>query len=146
LFVAYLLLKIFYKNEFRKLSRNLQENFESKTKPDSKLSRITKISFVLFVSLLFLKILLTVLNINILNFDLRLIYIAIISAIPLILFGSRRYEIVRNIDWHTMLFFAAMFVLMQSVLDTNLFQNLIKERNLDVYSIPVIFAMSVILS
>ncbi len=146
LFVAYLLLKIFYKNEFRKLSRNQQENFESKTKPDSKLLLITKISFVLFVSLLFLKILLTVLNINFLNFDLRLSYIALISAIPLILFDSRRYEIVRNIDWHTLLFFAAMFVLMQSVWDTNFFQNLIKEGNLDISSIPVIFAMSVILS
>ena len=146
LFVAYLLLKIFYKNEFRKLSRNQQENFESKTKPDNKLSIVTKISFVLFVSLLFLKILLTVLNINILNFDLRLSYIALISAIPLVLFCRKRYEIVRNIDWHTLLFFAAMFVLMQSVWDTNFFQNLIKEGNLDISSIPVIFAMSVILS
>jgi len=146
LFVAYLLLKIFYKNEFGKLSRNLQENFESKTNSDTKLSFITKISFVLFVSLLFLKILLTVLNINFLNFDLRLSYIAIISAIPLILFSSRRSEIVRTIDWHTLLFFAAMFVLMQSVWDTNFFRNLIKEGNLNIYSIPVLLTITVILS
>ncbi|OQX22042.1 MAG: hypothetical protein BWK75_01765 [Candidatus Altiarchaeales archaeon A3] len=146
LFVAYLLLKIFYKNEFMKLSRNLQEISESKTKPDFKLSLITKISFVLFVSLLFLKILLTVLNINILNFDLRLSYIAIISAVPLILFSSRRSEIIRNIDWHTLIFFVAMFVLMQSVWDTNFFQNLIEEGNLDISSIPVLLTISVVLS
>ncbi len=77
---------------------------------------------------------------------MRLSYIAIISAIPIILFSSRRSEIVRTIDWHTLLFFAAMFVLMQSVWDTNFFQNLIKEGNLDISSIPVLLTITVILS
>ena len=39
-----------------------------------------------------------------------------------------------------------MFVLMQSVWDTNFFQNLIKEGNLNIYSIPVLLTITVILS
>ncbi|WOF17359.1 anion transporter [Methanoplanus sp. FWC-SCC4] len=48
--------------------------------------------------------------------------IAIISALPLLLFSKKRMEILREADWHTLLFFAAMFVLMQSVWNTGFFQ------------------------
>jgi len=140
LFIAYALLKFFYKKEFHKIEF-LGEK-ENKIE-HSKLSFIVKISFALFVFLIFLKILLPFLNIN---FDLRLSYIAVISSIPIILFSKERFEIVKNVDWHTLIFFASMFVLMQSVWNTNFFQNLIEKENLDVSSIPVIITISVILS
>jgi len=140
LFIAYALLKFFYKKEFHKLEF-LSEK-ENKIE-HSKLSFIVKISFALFVFLIFLKILLPFLNIN---FDLRLSYIAVISSIPIILFSKERFEIVKNVDWHTLIFFASMFVLMDSVWNTNFFQNLIEKENLDVSSIPVIITISVILS
>jgi len=49
-------------------------------------------------------------------------------------------------DWHTLIFFAAMFILMQSVWDSGFFQATINNLNLDVTSADSIFAVSTLLS
>lgn len=54
-------------------------------------------------------------------------WIAITAAIPVLVFSKERIRLLRNIDWHTLIFFAAMFVLMQSVYNTGFFQGLIPE-------------------
>ncbi|HOJ95793.1 MAG TPA: SLC13 family permease [Methanospirillum sp.] len=49
-------------------------------------------------------------------------YIAIIAAMPVLLCSSDRISVLKNLDWCTLIFFASMFVLMQSVYDTGFFQ------------------------
>ncbi|WP_214083685.1 SLC13 family permease [Methanothrix sp.] len=77
---------------------------------------------------------------------LPLTYIAIFSALPVILFSRRRWEIMRNIDWCTLVFFAAMFVLMESVWSSGVFQGIMRESSAGFGSIPAILALSVFLS
>lgn len=77
--------------------------------------------------------------------EFRLTYIALVAAAPILIFSRRRIEILKNIDWYTLIFFAAMFVLMKSVWDLGFFQSFIG-FNPNITSIPTILATSVIVS
>ena len=70
--------------------------------------------------------------------------IAVIAAVPILLFSPQRREIVRKIDWYTLLFFAAMFVLMESVREAGFFQSLIGPGVIS--SVPAILCVSVTVS
>jgi Na+/H+ antiporter NhaD/arsenite permease-like protein len=108
LLLAYLLLKFFYKDQFQsKLLQIRPEQIE-----DPRLAVLCKISFILLIILILAKIAAVLLGIGA---EFRLTYIALISALPILLFSSRRWEVMRKIDWCTLIFFAAMFVLMESV-------------------------------
>jgi Na+/H+ antiporter NhaD/arsenite permease-like protein len=76
----------------------------------------------------------------------RLTYIALISSLPILIFSQRRMEVVRNIDWHTLVFFASMFVLMASVWQSGVLQSMIDKTDVNVTQVPMILALSVILS
>jgi Na+/H+ antiporter NhaD/arsenite permease-like protein len=56
--------------------------------------------------------------------DVPLSVVALAGALPVLLFSPRRAHLVRAIDWSTLVFFAAMFVLMASVWQTGVFQQL----------------------
>jgi Na+/H+ antiporter NhaD/arsenite permease-like protein len=100
-------------------------------------------SFAIILALISIKILIVILKIN---FDFRLLYIALIGMLPIVLFSEKRIEIIKKIDWYTLIFFAAMFILMQSVWQTGIFQEIITRSNMDITSIPSIFAVSIVLS
>jgi Na+/H+ antiporter NhaD/arsenite permease-like protein len=70
--------------------------------------------------------------------------IALCAAAPVILLGPDRVKLLKNIDWFTLVFFAAMFVLMESVWQTGFFQSFVDEGM--VTSIPMILGTSVIIS
>ena len=70
--------------------------------------------------------------------------IAIGAALPILLFSPLRFEILRAIDWCTLVFFAAMFVLMASVWQTGYFQSLVSGPMLS--SVPLLLATSVVVS
>jgi Na+/H+ antiporter NhaD/arsenite permease-like protein len=70
--------------------------------------------------------------------------IAICAAAPVIIFSPRRFSLLRAIDWPTLVFFAAMFVLMQSVWQTGFFQSLVNGGSIS--SVPLILGTSVIIS
>ena len=70
--------------------------------------------------------------------------IAVAGALPLVVFSNQRVVIVRNIDWPTLVFFASMFILMQSVYLTGFFQAGLDFTGLQ--SIPLILASSVLIS
>jgi Na+/H+ antiporter NhaD/arsenite permease-like protein len=53
---------------------------------------------------------------------------------------------VRHIDWYTLIFFAAMFVLMESVWLTGFFQSLITQFDVDITALSMIFVVSILLS
>ena len=98
---------------------------------------------MLLIALILVKIGLVFLEIRI---DFRLTYIALIAALPILLFSSKRKEIIQNIDWHTLIFFAAMFVLMESVWQTGFFQNTIAALDVNITSLLMIFSVSIVLS
>jgi len=139
LFAAYFLLKLFYREEFHNGTLN---HFKEPIK-DEKLAGLSKASLILIVFLVAAKILTVFLGIKI---DFRLTYIALISALPVLLLSPRRFEMVKKIDWHTLVFFAAMFVLMQSVWNTGFFQSIIAGLNINITSVAMILVVSVVLS
>ena len=75
LLLAYLLLKFFYKEQFQ--NRSL-EIYQAKV-VDAKLAFLSKISFILLMVLIFVKIAMVLLEFGV---EFRLTYIALISALP----------------------------------------------------------------
>ena len=81
-----------------------------------------------------------------LEIDFKLTYIALIAALPVIVFIPKRPGMLKRIDWYTLVFFASMFVLMQSVWDSGVFQSVLEATHLNLASTGVIFTVSVLLS
>jgi Na+/H+ antiporter NhaD/arsenite permease-like protein len=139
LFLAYLLLKLFYRRHFRSVL--LTDSPEPIA--DRKLALLSKISLALMLSLVVAKIVLVCTGLQI---DFRLTYIALVSALPVILLSRKRLGIIRRIDWYTLVFFTSMFILMQSVWNSEVFQSMVGSMDLDLDSVGVIMAASVLLS
>lgn len=78
------------------------------------------------------------------GFELPLTWIAVAGALPVLVGTPQRVTVVRNMDWSTLVFFAAMFVLMQAVWDTGALQLWIGVG--DVTSVPSILWGSALLS
>ena len=139
LVLAYLLLRLFYKSQFQHTAIEVPKECIS----DPALANISRISIIILLILILAKVLAVTVQSN---QQFSLTYIAIFSALPVILFSSRRWEIMKHIDWCTLVFFAAMFVLMDSVWRSGFFQSMMEESSLGFGSIPVILALSVFLS
>jgi len=139
LLVAYVLIRLFYHKHFH----HTPVNHTPETITDPKLAALAKVSLILLVTLVAMKIALVFLNVDI---DFRLTYIALAAALPLVIFSPKRFTIIRRIDWFTLAFFTAMFILMQSVWDGGVFQSLISETNMNLASTGVIMGVSIILS
>jgi Na+/H+ antiporter NhaD/arsenite permease-like protein len=139
LFLTYLILKFFYRGHLK----NEPLNYSADPITDPKLAQLSKISLIIIVILVLAKIITSLLGLGI---DFRLTYIALAAALPLILLSPRRLGIVRRIDWTTLIFFAAMFVLMESVWDSGYFQNVIADLHLNLQSVGIIMAVSIVLS
>jgi Na+/H+ antiporter NhaD/arsenite permease-like protein len=106
-----------------------------------KLYKVTSISLALILLLIILKIALVFFGI-----DFRLTYIALAGAAPILIYRiiGRNFHITRRIDWSTLIFFAAMFVLMESVWMTGYFQGLIGGH--DITGKPAIFVIGIVIS
>jgi Na+/H+ antiporter NhaD/arsenite permease-like protein len=139
LFLTYLLLKFFY----RKHLKNQPLNHSTEPITDPKLARLSKVSLIIIVVLVLAKITTSLVGLGI---DFRLTYIALAAALPIILLSPRRFGIVRGIDWTTLIFFAAMFVLMQSVWDSGYFRSVIASLYLNLESVGIIMVVSILLS
>lgn len=135
LFIAYALLKIFYRRAFTAAVLNHCEEPIS----DPRLALLSRISLIVILVLIAAKIIAVFAGV-----EFRLTYIALAAALPIILFSPQRFSVVRHIDWTTLVFFAAMFVLMQSVWDTGFFQAAAQGR--DLTGIPMILGASIVLS
>jgi Na+/H+ antiporter NhaD/arsenite permease-like protein len=72
--------------------------------------------------------------------------IALLAAAPVLAFSERRVEMVRKVDWETLVFFAAMFVLMESVWESGVLQSFFTLFGDGITSIPVILGLSVVVS
>jgi len=143
LLAAYFLLKLFYRKEFHRMP------LTHSTEPisDRGLARLSKVSLCLMVALIVAKIATVLADLQI---DFRLTYIALASALPIIVLSPKRLGVIRRVDWHTLIFFASMFILMTSVWDSDIFQSAINsmqnDMHLDFASRDVILTVSVLLS
>jgi len=149
LFLTYFILKLFYKKEFR--ATDLQPSIEHITHEN--LSKVARVSLILVIVLIVTKIALVFVNLFVnVGFEFRLTYIALIGCSPILIYRlmlkkkKYRFHILRKIDWFTIIFFASMFVLMESVWQTGFFQNLISTLSLDMTNIIIIMIISVIVS
>lgn len=139
LLLAYLLLRLFYRDQFSHCPLQIcQEKIR-----DPKLARLSRISVILLLVLISAKILAVIFGSG---EEFRLTYIAVLSALPIILFSRRRFDVLKNIDWSTLVFFAAMFVLMDSVWRSGAFQSFLAGNSVSYASIPAILALSVLFS
>ncbi len=118
LFVAYLLLRVFYRSEFDKRI----EVREVSPIMDKRLASLSKVSLVILVALIPVQSLSTFLHFPI-KFELS--YISLIASLPILLFSRKRIDIVKGIDWTTIIFFISLFVVVGAVWNSNVIQNYI---------------------
>jgi len=138
--IAFVFLKLFFRNEFR---AQININNDTETQDDTQLIILSKIALAVIFFLIVVKILF---GLFIPLIELRLSLIALIACIPILIVSRQRTKIIRNIDWTTLIFFVAMFVLMASVWQSGVFQELIENLSLDITSIPVILFIGVVFS
>ncbi len=139
IFAAYFILRVFYRNEFH--DSKLTHVYEPIK--DKNLAMLSKYSLIIVIILAGLKTTISLLH---LGFDLNLTDIALLGSLPVLIFSRKRFEIIKHIDWHTLIFFAAMFVLMKSVWLTGFFQQFIGQNVDGITSIHSVLGISVILS
>jgi len=106
---------------------------------DAALSRLSMISFGLVLVFILLRVILTFFGI-----ELPYVFISIAAVLPLVFFSRRRFELLREVNWSTLLFFVSMFVLMAAVWNTEFIQNILPASGLT--SVPALFGVSVIVS
>ncbi|MFN3603932.1 MAG: SLC13 family permease [Leptonema sp. (in: bacteria)] len=137
LFLLFLILKLFFKEEFQKIKWIHQ-------KPPSKKSHLvflSKSSLFIVTFLILFKIIIIIFR---LPFDFDLVYIALLGSLPILLGSKERWKIIKGIDWTTIIFFISMFVLMQSVWNTNSIQKFLK--NYELHNLLNLVVISILLS
>lgn len=139
LLVAYVWLKLLYRKEFSKPA-SVGPAVRIK---DPHLAKLCKFSLGLALGLIILKILLVTLGSDC---DIRLTFIALASAAPILLFARHRRRVLMGVDWGTLAFFVAMFVLMAAVWDSDIIQSFISDMGINLLSIAAILVISVLLS
>lgn len=110
---------------------------------DPKLARLARLSLCLLIGLIIVKIILVSLRSPI---QINLSHIALIAALPPILLSPARLSLLKSLDWATLVFFAALFVLTASVWQTGIMQRQVDALALDLTSVPAIMLLSTSLS
>lgn len=138
LLIAYAVLKLFFREEFGKST--LTQSEEVITDPE--LASASKSALSILLVLIACKIFLVEFS-PAWDFDLR--WIALFSALPVLL-NRKRVEVLKNIDWSTLVFFVSMFVLMKSVWISGTCQELLARMSPQLGSVSMILALSIGLS
>ena len=134
---AFTVLRLFYAREFS--SRPADPDADVTC--DNSLFFLTKCSLAIILVLAAINIASSLAG---MMMPLTLPLIAICAAAPILLFSPRRFSVLRSIDWPTLVFFAAMFVLMESVWQAGFFQSFVDGGSIS--SVPVILTTSIIIS
>ena len=137
LLIAYAIIRIFYVREFTPLQ--LEDRLPVTC--DSRFMHICQCSLGIIITLVVTNVILSLIGAG---FFITIPLIALCAAVPILVLSEKRGEVVRGIDWYTLVFFAAMFVLMGCVWQTGFFQSFIDWSV--VSSVPTILATSVVIS
>jgi len=139
IFVAFFVIKFFYGDYLR---GEVEGKWQVSIK-DERLVRIARTSLWVILLLILLKVGFVVVGVD---YEFRLTYIAVGGMLPILLLSKKRVEIIKKVDWSTLLFFIGMFILMDSVWRTGFFQGIIKMWGGELTSLPVIFGVSILIS
>ncbi len=137
--VVYIVLRVYWPSAF--LPRRLSD--EAPVLRDSRLAGLSRAALAIIALLVALKVALAFAGYG---DGLSLTYIAVAAASPILLLSRRRLLVLKGVDWRTLVFFASMFVLMESVWDSGFFQAGINGLAEGLESVPMILAVSVVLS
>ncbi|MDD1702365.1 MAG: anion transporter [Methanoregula sp.] len=137
--VTWIVLRLFYRNSWASGTVDAEPGRE--TRVDPALTRIVRVSLAILIGLALFNIAASLVT-GALAIPLPLIALA--AALPILAFSRERVAVLKSIDWCTLVFFAAMFVLMAAVWQTGFFQSLAGTGGLT--SVPAILATSVIIS
>lgn len=124
LFILYFFMLVIYKKEIHKIPL-IHEKEELE---DPFLAKLCRISLIFLLFAILLKIIIIFIKPDI---NLPLTYIAIFGLIPVLYGLPQRLNLLKNIDWGTLIFFVGMFILMKAIWNTNLIQNFLKTHNID---------------
>ena len=139
--IVYLFLRIAFRRE--PWNRPVPSDEIDLTDPG--LAKIAKLSLAIMVAGIALEIVLSsglISGNSVTRVPLTLIAVA--AALPIIVLSERRMEIIRGIDWRTLVFFGSMFILMAAVYATGYFQGMIPGEGSR--PVPVLFITGVIVS
>lgn len=114
--ISYTTLRIAYRSEFHATPLS----HEPEDISDPPLARLARLALWIIGGLVLVKVVLFAAG---LQGAPGLVWIALFAAAPILAFSPRRLRVLAGVDWSTILFFAAMFVLMQSVWDSPLLQS-----------------------
>ena len=135
LFIAWLIVRFFYPPSEECFLPPSEEPVR-----DPSLARLAKLSLTIILILVGIRIIAGFIAWT----PFPLMIIALTAAAPVLIASHKRIEILKKVDWYTLVFFASMFVLMQSVYNTGFFQSAIDYSM--VTTVPVIMTVSVIVS
>jgi len=140
LIATYLVLKLVFRQQFVEAVPLIHQPVKLL---DRKLAKLARVSLAILIGSI-------VINITLSSFNsaksIQLSHIAMMAALPPLLFGSRRWQLLKSVDWPTLLFFAGMFVLMASVWQTGIAQQLLADLKIDMATIPAIMLLSTLFS
>jgi Na+/H+ antiporter NhaD/arsenite permease-like protein len=142
--VTFMLLKRYYPGDFHDVPlTHSQEPIH-----DKQLAFLSKVALHMVVILIGVKMVTVIVGTK---EEFRLTYIALISCLPVLIGSSKRWKILKRIDWPTLAFFAAMFILMESVWRSGFFQKIVESPAANstahpLTSIESILTMSIVLS
>jgi Na+/H+ antiporter NhaD/arsenite permease-like protein len=139
LLVAYAVLRLSYRHAFHRSPLVHQRASPG----DPALARLARLAVGVVVLMVLVKVVLVWFHAPV---EIRLSWIALAGALPLLLASRRRGRILRRLDWHTLVFFAAMFVLTASVWQSGFFQQLLTHLGLEVTGTGAILGVGVLLS
>lgn len=139
LLVAFFILKFYYKDDLNHIEGELDRE---KIK-DRQLKSLAKIALIMIGLLTLLKV---VLGFSPYGEWFKLTYIAVAAATPILVLSKQRWVILKKLDWTTLLFFVAMFIMMRSVWDSYIFQNVITASGLNLLSLSGILLISTVVS
>lgn len=137
--IAFFMLKRFYRESFHG-DTLVHVRHELR---DPTLARLARFSLALLIILLLVKVTLAFFDTG---FDFRLTWMALIAAAPVLLFSRQRWHVLRHVDWRTLIFFAAMFVLMSAVWHSGFIQWWMTQWNGELATVPMVLFVSVLLS
>jgi Na+/H+ antiporter NhaD/arsenite permease-like protein len=139
LLLAFWMLRRYYPDDFHAAElKHSQEPIH-----DHHLALLSRLSLQMIVALVAIKVLGVAFG---WSFELPLTVIALASALPVLLGTRQRWQILRRIDWPTLAFFAAMFMLMESVWETGFFQDLMRRWDVRLVAVESVLSVSVLLS
>lgn len=106
---------------------------------DASLARLCKVSFALILAAVAVRIVG-----SFFGYEVSFLWIAAAAACPLLLFSAKRVSLLRAVDYRTLVFFAAMFILMEAVWESGVLQALLPETLTT--SVPVMVLAGAVVS